>query len=141
MHLIEDVTDLKKKGVELNLAKATLASTKATMIPLLYTVLRKLVRVVRNQKRNNDNLKLVATRVSTLEDPLVLESASDSMADYPLEEFTEESEEDGTVQAEGGEDGDEESVGDHEEGDHDDAVEGYVKRVEPEGSEYQEGDD
>lgn len=94
MNLVEKVIDLQKKGVKLNPAKVVLTSTKGIMMSLLYMVLRKLGRVARNQKRNNTNLKLVAARVSTLEDSLVLESASDSMTDYPIE-FTEESEEDG----------------------------------------------
>lgn len=59
MHLVEEVIDPKQKVVKLNPAKASLASTKATMKSLLYTILKKLSRVVSNQKGHNDNLKLV----------------------------------------------------------------------------------
>lgn len=112
MNLVENVTDSKKKGVKLNPTKATLASTKATLMSLMYTVLRKLSRVVCNQKRNNANLKLVAARIITPENPLVLESASDNMTNYPNEEFTDVIDEDDTTQGEDDEGGDDESIGD-----------------------------
>lgn len=95
MHLVEDVVDLKKKGVKLNPTKATLAFTKATMMSLLYMVLRNLTGVVRNQKCNIDNIKLMAARISILEDPLVLELASDSMTNYPSKEFEDVTDEEG----------------------------------------------
>lgn len=46
MNLVEDASNPKKKGVKLNTTKATLASTKATMMSLMYTVIKKLSRVV-----------------------------------------------------------------------------------------------
>lgn len=97
MHLVEKVTDLKQKGAKLNLTKAALASTKATMMSLLYTILKKLSRVVHNQKRYSDYLKLVAARVSTPEDSSVLESASDNTSNYPSEEFEDAADEDGAA--------------------------------------------
>lgn len=83
----------------------------------------------------------MVARVSTPEDSLVLESASDNTSDYSPEDFTEETEEDGAAQGMGDEEGDDESIGDHREGDPADDVEGHAERVEPEGSEYREGDE
>lgn len=137
---MENVTNPKKKGVKLNPAKAALASTKVTLMFLMYTVLKKFSRVVWNQKRNTVNLKLVAARVSTPNNPLVLELASDSTTDYPDEEFTDAIDEDSAIQGEDDEGGGDESVGDYRVGDQDDEEED-VERVEPEGSEYAEGDD
>lgn len=79
---------------------------------LLYTILKKLSRVVQNQKRHNDNLKLVAAIVSTPKDPLVLEFANDSTFDYPPTNFEDITDKDGPAQGEGDDDGDEESMGD-----------------------------
>lgn len=97
MNLMENVINPKKKGVKLNPAKVALALTKVTLMSLMYTVLRKLSKVVCNQKRNNANLKLVAARISTPEDPLVLESTNDNMIDYPDEEFTDVTDGDNTT--------------------------------------------
>lgn len=59
------------------------------------------------------------------------------MIDY----LPEDCDEDCTAQGEDDEDGGDKSVGDHGEGDLDEEEEGYVERVEPEGSEYVKGDD
>lgn len=145
MNLVEDVTNPQKKRVKLNPIQAALASSKATVMSLLHTVISKMSRVICNQRQLGANQKLIAARISTLENPLELESISDSTADYPDEEFTNQLQEDRAAQ-EGQDDeedsadghGSEESVGDHSDGgdDNDEEI-----RVEPEGSEYAEGDD
>lgn len=141
MKLVNDASNPKKKGVKLNPTKAALASTKATLMSLMYTIIRKLSRVVRNQRRNTANLKLVATRVSTPKNPLVLESVSDSTVDYPDEEFTDASDEDRAEQGGSDEEGRDESVGDHVVGDQGDDGEEEVERFKLKDLEYEEGDD
>lgn len=107
----------------------------------MYMIFRKLSTVMHNQKKNNANLKLVAAQILTLKDSLVLESTSDNTINYPSEEFTEASYEDGTTQGDDDKEGDDEFIGDHMVGDQDDDEEGDIARVELEGSEYAEGDD
>lgn len=145
MNLIKVMSNPQKNGLKLHPAKVATVSTKATMMSLLYTVISKLSRVIRNQKHNSSNLKQVAARVSTPENPLVMESASDSTADYPDEEFTNETDgERATLDGrEGQEDhpidgnGFKESVGDHGDGGHGREDE----RQEPDGLKYEEGDE
>lgn len=77
----------------------------------------------------------------TPEDPLVLESTNDNATNYPDEEFTNVTDEDGATQRENDEDDGKESIGDHGESDPVDDEEDHVERVELEGSNYDEGDD
>lgn len=87
--------------------------------------------------RKITNLKLVVGRVSTLDNPLVLESASDSKTDYLKEEFTDALDEDNAKQGGNDEDRGDESAGDHGVGDQEDYDEEEVERVELEGLEYE----
>lgn len=139
--MVKDVTNTKNKGVQLNLTKAVLASFKATLMSLMYTVIRKLFRVIYNERRNTATLKLVAAQVLTLENPLVLESASDNIGDYLDKEFRDVSNKDGGGQARHKSDGGDKFVGDHSDGDLENDDEEEVERIEPYGLEYKEGDD
>lgn len=136
MKLAEDVTNPKKKGVKLNPLKAT----KSTIMSLQYTVIRKLSQVIRNQKRNSSNLKLVVAWVSSRKKSFMLEFSSDNTADYPNEEFIDVIDEDDIEQAGSDEEEGDKFVGDHGVGDPEDDEE-EDERVDPKGFEYEEGDD
>lgn len=76
---------------------------------LLRTLVRKVSKVVWNQKHLTDNQKVIATRVfgQTPKNPLVLQSTSDNTTDYPDEDFTDASDEKGTAQGDSDDEEDE----------------------------------